>query len=62
ASLALLAGSCTLLLQGCLGHEAAPRKSTPCSEVGSHGRSMNCGPGVPLCGVLALETGKGGGV
>jgi len=28
----------------------------------SHGRYMDCGQGVPLCGVLVLETGKGNGV
>jgi len=27
----------------------------------SHGASMNCGSGVPLCGIITLESGLGGG-
>lgn len=46
------------VLQGC-GKQ--PSKHS-CSEVSSHGRFMSCGEGVPLCGVLALETGLGSGV
>lgn len=30
--------------------------------MGSHGHRMSCGPGVPLCGVLTLQTGRGTGV
>merc|ERR1719162_1867160 len=32
-----------------------------CSAVRGHGRRMECGAGVPLCGILTLETGRGVG-
>uniref|UniRef100_A0A7S0A452 Uncharacterized protein n=1 Tax=Pyrodinium bahamense TaxID=73915 RepID=A0A7S0A452_9DINO len=38
----------------------APVKSS-CGRLGSHHGSMDCGEGVPLCGVLVLETGRGTG-
>lgn len=41
---------------------APPVASKTCGKVGSRGRNMNCGPGVPLCGVLTLQMGLGEGV
>lgn len=56
-----------LLLKGCTGgsddnQAAAARHSlSKCSAIRSHGNKMICGEGVPLCGVLTLQTGKGSG-
>lgn len=41
---------------------APPVASKTCGKVGSRGRNMNCDDGVPLCGVLTLQTGLGEGV
>mmetsp|Transcript_114 Transcript_114/g.399 ORF Transcript_114/g.399 Transcript_114/m.399 type:complete len:211 (-) Transcript_114:229-861(-) len=32
-----------------------------CSDYRTHGNLMDCGPGVSLCGILALRTGRGSG-
>lgn len=47
-----------IVLEGCGKQPSKPS----CSAVSSHGNFMSCGEGVPLCGVLALETGLGSGV
>lgn len=54
----------SLSLLFCLGLQGChPGQSKPshCSQVGSHGHRMDCGPGVSVCGVLTLETGQGHG-
>jgi hypothetical protein len=40
------------------GSEPAPASAPPAVRAGI----MQCGPGVPLCGVLTLETGEGPGL
>ncbi|CAK9044856.1 Hypothetical protein SCF082_LOCUS25423 [Durusdinium trenchii] len=70
AWLAVVLAWTALTLQGCLKTSLSTHTThttwtgpvgTKCSRMNSHGRQMDCGSNVEVCGVLTLETGEGKG-
>jgi hypothetical protein len=58
----LFAGLWLLLGLAAEGSEPAPSSATGTAPAVRSSATMQCGPGVPLCGVLTLETGEGPGL